>query len=301
MQSKLKRLVSSPVAIFAFAYVFRIMILFCVWRYTRPAVSDNLPYGYELGRVARAIALGKGFSSPLRELETGPTAWFTPIYPYMVAAIFKIWGVYSDLSHIIIEILNCAFASLTIIPIYSIAKRTFGNAPAVGAAWMWALLPTALFFPIAWVWDTTLAALFLTLIFCATLSIQGTDRILAWAGFGALWATGVLINPSLLSLFPFLLGWLVWESSKNAKPWTKQLAATLLVFAICLVPWTVRNYRVMHKVIVLRSNFGLELWLGNNPGVPDTWSPWLHPNDDVEEAAKYMRMGEIAFMAEKTT
>jgi fatty acid desaturase len=43
----------------------------------------------------------------------------------------------------------------------------------------------------------------------------------------------------------------------------------------------------------------LELWLGNNPGVPDTWSPWLHPNDSLEEAEKYKRMGEIAFMAEK--
>ena len=53
------------------------------------------------------------------------------------------------------------------------------------------------------------------------------------------------------------------------------------------------------KFIVLRSNFGLELWLGNNPAVPDTWSPWLHPNDSREEAEKYKRMGEIAFMEEK--
>jgi hypothetical protein len=66
-----------------------------------------------------------------------------------------------------------------------------------------------------------------------------------------------------------------------------------------MVPWTIRNYRVFGKFIVLRSNFGLELWLGNNPGVPDTWSPWLHPNDSREEAEKYQRMGEIAYMAEK--
>ena len=73
----------------------------------------------------------------------------------------------------------------------------------------------------------------------------------------------------------------------------------MLVFALGMVPWTVRNYRVFGKVIVLRSNFGLELWLGNNPAVPDTWSPWTHPNDDAEEAKKYQRMGEISYMAEK--
>jgi len=50
---------------------------------------------------------------------------------------------------------------------------------------------------------------------------------------------------------------------------------------------------------MLRSNFGLELWLGNNPAVPDTWSPWLHPNDDLEEARRYQALGEIAYMAEK--
>src|ERR1035441_2001065 len=99
----------------------------------RCAVSrDNLPYGYELGKVARSIALGRGFSSPLRLYETGPTIWFTPIYPYLVAGIFKLWGIYSIMSHIIIEVLNCAFTALTIIPIHSVAKRTFGGGVATG-------------------------------------------------------------------------------------------------------------------------------------------------------------------------
>jgi 4-amino-4-deoxy-L-arabinose transferase-like glycosyltransferase len=123
--------------------------------------------------------------------------------------------------------------------------------------------------------------------------------VLPWAGYGALWAVGVLINPSILSLFPFFLGWLVWEARKALVPRAKPVAAALLVFAICLVPWTIRNYRVFGKFIVLRSNFGLELWLGNNPNITDTSAQWQHPSADREEAAKYKRMGEIAYMAEK--
>ena len=65
------------------------------------------------------------------------------------------------------------------------------------------------------------------------------------------------------------------------------------------MPWTIRNYVVFHKFIPLRSNFGLELWLGNNPEVPDSWTWWLHPNDDLEEAHKYARMTEIPYMEEK--
>jgi hypothetical protein len=262
-------------------------------------VRANLPYGLELGRVARAIAAGEGFSSPLLIADSGPTAWFTPIYPYLVAGIFKLWGIYSAASHIIIQTMNCAFAALTIIPIHSIAKRTFGKGVATVAAWTWVFLPTALYYPMMWVWDTTLLALIFSLIFWATLAMRLEYRTLLWVGYGSLWATGILINPSILSLFPFFVGWLVWQAQKAQIPWVKPVTAALVVFAICLVPWTVRNYRVFGKFIVLRSNFGLELWLGNNLNVTDTMGQWQHPSANREEAAKFQRMGEIAYMEEK--
>ena len=299
MSQHYKRLLRSPALIVVFAFAVRMLWLYHTWKVTPATVKDFMPYGYELGRVARAIAAGEGFSSPLRMIDSGPTVWFTPIYPYMVAAIFKTCGIYSDLSRMIIQTLNYAFASLTIIPIYGIARRTFGEAVAVGASWVWVFLPTSLFFLPAWIWDTSLAALFLALIFWATLAMHEARTTWSWAGYGALWAIGVLINPSLLSLLPFLLGWVIWESRRDGAPWVKFSCATILIFAIALVPWTIRNYRVFGKFIVLRSNFGLELWLGNNPSVPDSWSPWMHPNDNLEEALKYKRMGEIAYMAEK--
>jgi hypothetical protein len=299
MIEQTKRLLSSPLFITIIAFAARMVVLIYAWHATPIPVRSFLPYGYELGHVAKSIAAGQGFASPLRFLDTGPTVWFTPIYPYLVAGIFKIWGIYSDPSKLVIMTMNCAFAALTVIPIYGSAQKTFGKSVAVGASWAWVFLPTALFFPITWIWDTAMAALFLALIFWATLAVREAKTVLPWVGYGALWATGVLVNPSLLSLFPFLVGWAVWESRRASAPWSKFAAATLLVFAIGLVPWTVHNYRVFGKIIVLRSNFGLELWLGNNPNVPDTWSPWLHPNDNLEEAAKYKSMGELAYMAEK--
>lgn len=299
MLQQLKRLLSSPVFITPVAFAVRMAVLSYGWHMTPNAVRAFLPYGYELGRVARSIAAGQGFSSPLRMVDSGPTIWFTPIYPYLVASIFKIWGIFSEPSRIIIETLNCAFTALTVIPIYCIAQRTFRNSVAVCAAWAWVFLPTAVMFPITWIWDTAMAALFLALIFWATLAVRDAKSIWAWSGYGALWAVGVLINPSLLSVFPFLVGWAVWQAHRDSSSWVKFSAATLLVFTIGLVPWTVRNYRVFGKFIVLRSNFGLELWLGNNPEVPDTWNQSLHPNDDRKEAEKYKQMGEIAYMAEK--
>src|SRR6202795_2989602 len=126
MRSNLKRILSSPVFITGLAFAVRMLLMYVGSLSTPAPVRANLPFGYELGRVARAIAAGEGFSSPLRMVDTGPTVWFTPIFPYLVAGIFKIWGIYSVISEILIQTLNCAFAALTVIPIFGIARRTFG-------------------------------------------------------------------------------------------------------------------------------------------------------------------------------
>jgi hypothetical protein len=299
MKYTCKRIFGSPVFITAIAFALRIILLNYLWRYSPAPVRDDIPFGMELGRVARAIASGQGFSSPLNLVDSGPTAWFTPIYPYLVAGIFKLAGIYTAASHIIIEIMNSAFVALTIIPIHAVAKRTFGGGVATGAAWIWVFLPMAVFFPFNWVWDTSLAALFFALIFWGTLAMRETQGVLPWAGYGALWVVGGLVNPSILSLFPFFLGWLLWKARDESTSWAKCGAVALLVFSIGLVPWTIRNYLVFGKIIVLRSNFGLELWLGNNPTVTDTMSQGMHPNSNMQERQKYMRMGEIAYMAEK--
>lgn len=299
MKASAKRILSSAVFIASFAFGLRMFLLYVLSRIQPVPLKMNLPFGYELGAVAKSIASGKGFSSPLRDLETGPTIWFTPLYPYFVAAIFRIWGIYTEVSHVILETLNCAFAALTVIPIYGIARKRFGLGAAVGASWAWVFLPTSLFFPLFWIWDTALIGLVLALIVWATLELREQRGLLRWAGYGALWVVGVLINPSIASLLPFFLGWLIWELRLAATPWAKPVATTLLVFAIGLVPWTIRNYRVFGKFIVLRSNFGLELWLGNNANVTDTMAHLAHPNDNVAEAERYKRMGEIAYMADK--
>jgi len=182
MKSHLKRILGSPVFITGFAFALRMLLLYIGSRSAPNPVRDDLPYGYELGQVARSIAAGKGFSSPLGlPVETGPTAWFTPIYPYLVATIFKTWGIFSGMSHMLIQTMNCAFAALTIIPIYGIAKRSFGEGVAIAAAWTWVFLPTALYYPMLWIWDTALVALIFSLIFWATLAVREKHGVLPWA------------------------------------------------------------------------------------------------------------------------
>jgi hypothetical protein len=299
MKSTLQRLIASPGFIAVVAFAVRMGVLVHLRLAEPMAVRDNLPYGFELGAVAASIASGHGFSSPLRWFQTGPTAWFGPIYPYLAAGIFNLFGVYSYASRVVLESLNGAFSALTCIPIFLAGRRTFGAAVGAGAAWAWVILPAAVVFPLEWIWDTAFSALCMTVILYATFLLRDSPRARNWAGYGALWAFAALLNPALLAALPFLTAWVVFELRRKAEPWGRGLAACALVFAIGLAPWTIRNEMVFHKLIPLRSNFGLELWLGNNPGTADNDSADEHPDDNLDEARLYRSMGEPAYMALK--
>jgi ABC-type sugar transport system permease subunit len=58
-------------------------------------------FAWEMGMVARSIVTGKGFSSPYVG-DTGPTAWFPPLYPYLLAGVFKVFGLFTKASAIAI-------------------------------------------------------------------------------------------------------------------------------------------------------------------------------------------------------
>ena len=56
---------------------------------------------------------------------------------------------------------------------------------------------------------------------------------------------------------------------------------------------------VFHRVIPLRSNFALELYIGNNENYDDKRPRWPPPISKERETVRYFRMGETAFMDEE--
>lgn len=280
------------------AFVLR-MAYFCYVFGVREAALPVLSYGAETGAVAAAIASGRGYSSPLPGVSSGATAWLPPIFPYLLAGVFKLFGIYSYKSSLIIRTLNIGFSALTCWPVYVIGQKAFGKTAGMASAWFWAFLPDGIFYPVAWVWDTALAGLCMALLFAATLKIRGSDRLSWWAGYGALGAFSAMVNPSVISVLPFMGLWALWPLRRHLLLTVKLALVPTAIFILGISPWTARNYFVFHKLIPIRSNFGLELWLGNSPLVPDTYAGFLHPTIDHDEAAKYVRMTEIPYMAEK--
>jgi hypothetical protein len=284
--------------ILSLALVLRLTVVAMVlFTYPKDWLFSKAP---DLGFLAVALNAGHGLSSPFGG-STGPTAFLAPGYPAILALVFRFFGSYSIASSAAMMGLQSLFALLTIATMMYVARRIFGARVANVAGAFWAVSLPLLWLP-AILWDTSLSTLLL--IGMVALATRATNEPFenGWGFMGAYCGLAMLVNPSLtLALFA-ILGWIVCRIrvvsrySLGYKPWLC-LLAWLAVFA----PWPVRNARVLHASIPLRSNFGYEVWQGNHNGASGMFDATLEPLQNKQEYAEYARNGEVAYMSNKAT
>lgn len=252
----------------------------------------------EIWNVARALAAGNGFSSPFPG-SSQATAVTTPVYPMLLAAGIRIFGDGSAAAGMAAVTLGSLFSALTVIPIFFLACDLLGGRLARATAWVWVFFPFAIYVPIADVWETSFSALLLAGLLWLTLRLERhPPRFWGWTGYGLLWGAAGLTSAVLLGTLPFLAGWLAWRL-RGRVPLASAAALGATGVLAVLAPWTLRNYLVFHEFVPLRSNFGLELRVGNTDETDEPWRGWLHPNENAGERQRYEQLGEMRYMQEK--
>ena len=263
-----------------------------------PGVLGIVPFQQETGNIAYALAQGKGFSNVFRT-ETGTTAWLAPVYPLLVAAMFKLFGIFTARAFFACVALNILFSSVACVPIFFAGKRMGGLGVGAGTAWLWAVFPSAVMMPFEWIWDTSLSALLAALILWATLELAESERWLDWGVYGVLWGLALMTNPALGVLLPFLLGWAAFRGRGESGARWKRMGLAAGVAILWCVPWTIRNCVAFHRLVPVRSNLPFELWLGNNDIFDEHARGGRKSITRTEEARRYAELGETAYMAEK--
>jgi len=279
------------------SFVLQLAAMAAFHQYRMRPGDDNFGFGFEMGRIGRSIALGHGFSSPY-EGNTGPSAWEPPLYPFLIGGVFKVFGIYTVASACVLLSVNSILATLTTIPIFWIAHRTFGERIAVWSACMWALNPYVWYWSIHWVWDTTLTPLILACLFLLALELQEWPGLQGWLLFGALYGVGALANPTMLAFLPFCGLWIWRQRYRRGLRSVAGVALSSLVFFLVLSPWLIRNYAAFGHFVFIRDDFGLQFRLGNGPLADGMLMPYLQPNLNPQELEKYQRMGELGYSAE---
>jgi 4-amino-4-deoxy-L-arabinose transferase-like glycosyltransferase len=296
---------SAPWRIFWVALAIRVlyMTLAHTWR-IRP-YDDHFSFAWEAGRIARSLVEGYGYSSPFRG-HTGPTAWLPPIYPLVIAAVFKLFGIYTPLSAWVILALNCLFSAATALAVWEIGIRCFSRANAVWAAWIWALYPAAIQYAVRWMWEMSLTACLFAWVIVLALRLRGinasnpqgeagaTSQTADWMAFGVLWGLIALSNSSLLIFLPACGLWILAGSWRREHV-LRDAAISALLFIACLAPWEVRNYAVFHRFIPIRGNLGVEAALGNGPGARGFLMEYNHPEQATDQLRLYAEVGEVRY------
>jgi 4-amino-4-deoxy-L-arabinose transferase-like glycosyltransferase len=276
------------------SFLLQVAAIGALHQYRTRQGDDHFEFGWEMGRVGRSIAQGHGFSSPY-EGNTGPTAWEPPLYPYLIGGVFKVFGIYTPASAWVLLGINSLFATLTCIPIFLIARRTFDERLAVWSAYTWALNPYIWYWSIHWIWDTTFTPLVLTCIFLLALELQEWSGLRGWVLFGALYGVGALANPTMLAFLPFCGLWIWRQRYRRGLPSLAGVALSSVVFFLVLTPWVVRNYEVFGRFVFLRDDFGLQVRLGNGPHADGMLMAYLQPNLNHLELEKFQQTGELAY------
>src|SRR3984893_2461628 len=281
----------SPALAVVAAYLLR-MLLFWLSHHNEDFAHPKYEtVGMENNLVALSLASGKGFFGPYPGYEA-ITAVIAPVYPFLSAIGYKIFHLDSFAGVLFCQTMNSAFSAATCWPIHAVGKKVFSERVGLASAWLWVFLPYAVLFPLEWTWDQSLGALMLALIMWATLALRGSTTSLHWSGYGLLWAFAALVNPTLCVLLPFLLGWLVIRRGQSSRSSARLVMRTVFLFVLALLPWTIRNYYAVDGLFFVKSNFGLELWLGNNPAVQEIYSPDLHPMRSRMERFHLILSGE---------
>lgn len=298
MLRRLLTLLTSIWLIAAVAFLARVTFVWDQQRKIPHNVLATVPFEQEVGNIASALAAGRGFSDVFRQ-PTGPTAWLAPIYPTLIASIFRILGTFTYSAFLATVLLNCVFSAAATVPLFFAAHRIGGLAVAALSAWLWAIYPNAVMLPFEWIWDTSLSAFLAAAILWATLHLTEARKALDWVVYGILWAIALLTNPAIGILLPFLLFWLLLRRSPNTKPSLKLLTVSLAATILCCLPWTIRNYVQFHRLIPIRSNFAFELWLGNNNIFDEHAVGGIQRITRFGEARLYSQLGENGFMDQK--
>lgn len=205
--------------------------------------------GMEDLRIAQHIAAGDGFTAdPLR----GPSALKAPLYPAILALLWRI----APHPRFLALCQHLLFAASALRLRQVLRRADLGRAGEV-AAWMFLLHPSYLVYPNRFEATNLLVPLLVLLLGTYLSSRSGSTR--SRAALGTIGGAAVLTQPVAL---PSVL-WLLVSGPRRCR--IRRLLPALLLFALPVGAWTVRNAVVLDRWIPLKAAFWMNVWQGDLP------------------------------------
>jgi hypothetical protein len=237
-----------------------------------PFVSDEACYD----RVTRSLLAGGGYA------EGGvPTAYWPIGYPLFIAPLY----VLGRFHPFVVILAQAVLGAGTAVLVTALAEAAaFDRAAARAAGLAVAVLPSQIGY----------ASRIFPQVLCAFLVVLAAFIVIR---YGRWWAGGVagaiLGYATLVVPVAATLGVAVFVTDVLCgRPWRRVIARALCAAAVAtavIMPWAVRNYRVLGAFVPFATNGGANLWMGNNPRASGAYRFPLTMENPV-----YIAGGEVA-------
>ncbi|MBN2070259.1 MAG: glycosyltransferase family 39 protein [Candidatus Krumholzibacteriota bacterium] len=229
----------------------------------RQAESRGMGYYDEYGGIAKNISEGRGFSYDWYG-ELRPTSIHSPVYPYLLAAIFSLAGTGKGAVFAIIMV-NIILSMVLIYFLFRASEALFGPLAGIATLILVAFYPGQIYYSVSGL-PTILYTLILFSVITAAWRLKerlSTVNALVW---GAAIGFCALSYSFVMALAPVLAIWLFITSGRRRFGRSAAvISISALTALIILAPWTVRNYQVHKRWIPVRDQSGTNLWWGNGP------------------------------------
>ena len=217
--------------------------------------NDTIFYYYSAANLFKT-----GYLQPL---TGGATASWPPGYTFFLAGLFKVvhphvsvaWGA------------NIVLGSLTCVALYYLGRLVAGARTGLVAGLVLALFPGHIFFSSMVLSEVTFTFLVVIALLLAALAARPAEKRVVWLLLllGLTIGAAALVRGQGLYLLP-LAAVFWWFQAGGWRRALRRTASTALVAVAVLTPWTVRNYLVMGHFVLISTNVGGNLYVGNFDG-----------------------------------
>jgi len=259
--------------------------------------SDPLTYD----QIARNLLAGKGFTGASFYYPPGteyPTAFWDPLYPVFLSALYAVFGRSVHLVRIVQALLGGGAVALTFV----LGRRLAGSAVGLLAAAISAVYPFFIYYAAQLLTETLFMVLILA-VFVSGYRAQDTARPRWFAALGCVTGLAALCRAEA---FFFGLVFAAWLALRASPVWLRRLrlgGVAMVTMLAVMLPWAVRNEITQGQFILTTTKLGYNLYKYYHPQMTADQTVPTVPFPDLEgltepQREAVMRAQAIQFMVD---
>lgn len=207
------------------------------------------------------------------------SAYQAPLYPYIIAAIYSIFGI----NPIYVQIFQCVLSVANVFVIFLIARRLFNPRVGIFAAAIACLYGPIVFFA-GILLKESLAVFFADAMLLLLLSAAAKPRTWKYLAGGLLFGIAASLRENIYLVLPAIIMWIFWYAPALRQKIIFSIAMLIGVAAI-LAPFAIKNAYYAKGLSPAGRHAGLNFFIGNNPDATGVFQrfDFFRPGPEFEE------------------